>query len=197
MIGPVLGTAAQQAFASEALASRFPPSFAGSPWSYGFALFSLTLITAISLAILASYALEARYRREIDTALNNHVPPQRAALWRSPVRLHRIIVSGFLITIIMGALPDVILLLAWGEASDEWLDLMFLIDRLLDGSLIVPFLCSTFTILWAGQVVDHRLTFPDGLVKPRPPWRMIRERLKIVVVVLLLAIGVTLAKSVA
>jgi len=178
-------------------AARFPPSFDGNPFSYGFALFSLTLISAISLAILASYALEARHRREIDTALNNHIPPARAELWRSPVRLHRIIVSGFLITIIMGALPDVILLLAWGEASAEWLDVMFLVDRLFDGSLMVPFLCSTFTILWAGQVVDHRLTFPAGLVKPRPPWGMIRERLKIVAVVFLIAIGVTVAKSVA
>ena len=35
----------------DVLAHTFPPSFEGSPWSYGFALFSLTLICALSFAM--------------------------------------------------------------------------------------------------------------------------------------------------
>lgn len=176
--------------------SRFPPSFDGNPWTYGFALFSLTLVSAISLAILIGYALEYRARREINVAIDNPVT-QPAFPMTSPFSLYRWIICGFLLTIVMGALPDVLVLLAWGEASADTMEALFMFDRLADGLLILPYLCSAFLAVWAGQAVDHKLALDSIPMGLRPSWAMMRDRIKMAGLVLFIAIGVTLAKSVA
>ena len=177
--------------------SRFPPSFDGNPWSYGFALFGLTLVSAMALTILIGLLLEPRLRREIDARLDNQIPRPVPRDWLAPLSLYRMILVGFLLTIVMGAAPNVLLLLAWGEASAATIDVLFLIDRLCDGGLAVPFLGTCFLILWAGQAVEHRLALPAVSIRSSPPWKLVRQRLKLAPVVLLLAIGVTFAKSVA
>lgn len=177
--------------------SRFPPSFDGNPWSYGFALFSLTLISAIALTILIGYLSEARARREIDERIGNMVPAALSPSALSPYVLHRLIIAGLMLTIVLGAVPDVLLLLAWGEAGDSTLDTLFLVDRVCDGLTLAPFLASTLLLLWAGQAVDHRLSIEPVKVRLRPSWQAIRERLKLVLLVLLIAVGVTFAKSIA
>lgn len=178
--------------------SPFPPSFDGSPWTYGFALFSLTLISAVSLTILVGYMLEARGKRLMNVRTTNYVN-QPAFPFMHPVQLHRAIVSGFLLTIFMGAFPDVLIMLAWGEASVPTMNALYVVDRLGDGFLIVPFLASVTLIVSAGQVVDHLLgvnVVGGETVKLRVSWKRLRERLKMTSVVLLIAVGVTLAKSV-
>lgn len=176
--------------------SRFPPSFENSPLSYGMALFSLTLISAFSLAVLTGYALDARRKREIDALLDNRLPrPLSAGI--TPILLHRLIVSGLMLTIVFGALPDVLVLLAWGEASDRTMEMLFTLDRIGDGATIMPFMGSAFLLVWAGQGVDHRLAI-DPIHRPfRMEWSMLRERLRLALLVLLIAVGVTYAKSVA
>lgn len=176
--------------------SRFPPSFDGNPWSYGFALFSLTLVSAISLAILVSFALDKRAKLEINRQIDNEIA-QAPFPRTSPLSIHRLIVSGFLMTIVLGALPDVLVLLAWGEASDTAMNALFLVDRLCDGILVLPFICSACLVVWAGQAVDHKLALDSIAMRLRPSWTHLRERLKMVSIVFLIAVGVTLAKSVA
>ncbi|MEA1071301.1 hypothetical protein [Sphingomonas sp. LY160] len=176
--------------------SRFPPSFDGNPWTYGFALFSLTLITAISLAILVGYALDARTKRDVSRAIGNELPIVTPPAI-SPLSLHRMIVSGFLLTIVLGAFPDVLVLLAWGEAADDTIEALFTIDRIGDGILVMPFLCSASLVVWAGQAVDHKLALDSAAMTLRPSWIHLKERLKMVAIVFLIATGVTLAKSVA
>jgi hypothetical protein len=61
--------------------SRFPPSFDGNPWSYGYALFGLTLVSAASATVLVSYLLEARERRAINRLLENQVVPAAGPRW--------------------------------------------------------------------------------------------------------------------
>lgn len=179
--------------------SPFPPSFDGNPWTYGFALFSLTLISAVSLTILVGYALEARGRRQFNQATGNYVE-QPPFPFMHPLQLHRLIVSGFLLTIFMGAFPDVLIMLAWGEASARTMTNLYVLDRLGDGFLIIPFLCSVTLIVSAGQLVDHllgnRADVAASSIKLRVSWVRLRERLKMASVVLLIAVGVTLAKSV-
>ena len=175
-------------------ATRFPPSFEDSPLAYGLALFSLALVTSISLGVVISYALEAKRNREIDRLLSNWVARSRHATL-SPLVLHRIILSGVLLTIVFGGLPDVLVLLAWGEASDATMWALFNIDRIMDGLTIIPFLTSIFVSLRAAAIVDHRLAAEPLTISLKPTWGMIRDKLKIAGLVLCIAVGVTAYKS--
>ena len=173
---------------------RFPPSFDDSPLAYGFALFSLTLVTAISLHIVIGYALESRREREISRRIQNRAyPPRRNGL--TLLGLHRIIVSGFLTTIILGAGPDVLVLLSWGEASDATMWTLFQIDRICDALLLLPFMVSVFFTLRAGMPVDHLLGLDPIKISLRPSCGMVRDKLKIMGAVLCIAGGVTLYKA--
>lgn len=176
------------------LATRFPPSFEGNPWAYGFALFSLTLISAISFSMIVGYALEARRQREIDRLTRNLLAqPTRAML--SPITLYRLIVSGLLMTILFGALPDVVVMLAWGEAEDPTMWLFLQIDRVFDGLTLAPFTIAIYVAVRAAQAVDHRLAVDNLQISLRPSWSTLRDKLKILGLVLLIAIGVTLYKA--
>lgn len=174
--------------------ARFPPSFDDSPLGYAFALFSLALITSLSLAILTGYALEHRRECEINRRIGNKAyPPRYHGL--TLIGLHRLIVSGLLLTIVFGALPDVLSLLAWGEASDEVMWTLFEIDRLGDGLASLPFLFSVFVAVRAGPNVEHLLGRNPIKVSLRPTWGMVHDKLKIVGVVLCIAAGVTFYKA--
>lgn len=173
---------------------RFPPSFDDSPLAYAFALFSLALITSISLAQVTSYLLEHRREREINRRLNNQAYPPRPHGW-TLLDLHRLIVSGFLLTIIFGALPDVLTLLAWGEASDDTMWNLFLIDRAFDGAASLPFLGAIFVSIRAGGSVAHVLGRDPIQIELRPTKGMVRDKLKIMGAVLCIAVGVTFYKA--
>lgn len=172
---------------------RFPPSFDNSPLSYGFAVFSLTLVSALSLAQLLSYWFEGRARREAQKIAMNLVTEPLASF--SALQVHRMIVSGFLLTILFGALPDVLVLLFWGEAADRTMEALFLIDRVLDGALLFPFLWSIAMLAYAYQAIPQTLVRNAGVGLARPTWQMVRDKLKIIGAVLVLAVGVTLAKA--
>lgn len=174
--------------------SRFPPSFDGNPWTYGFALFSLTLVSAVSAAILVRYALEARQRREIDVKIHNALARPRLP---RIISVHRLIVSGLLLTILIGAFPDVLILLAWGEASDGTMEILFAIDRVGDGLVVFPFVAAAVLSTWIGQVLDHRIALDASAITMRMSVSQLRERARMVAIVFLIALGVTLAKSVA
>jgi len=173
--------------------TRFPPSFDGNPWSYGYALFGLTLVSAASATVLTSYLLEARERRAINRVLDNPVVAETSPRW-SLARILRVVIGCLLLTIFMGAFPDVLILLAWGEASDRTMEVLFLIDRLLDGTLMYPALLAMALIVSAGQAVEHVLAIDPLQVNFRLSWSDVRPRLKLVAVVSLIAIGVTVAK---
>lgn len=174
-------------------ASPFPPSFDGNPWSYGYALFGLTLVSAASATVLTGYLLEGRERQAIDRRLGNPVVPAITPGW-SLGRVLRTVVGCLLTTILMGAFPDVLILLAWGEASDSTMEVLFLIDRLLDGTLMYPALWAIGLIVSAGQAVEHVLSVDPKQATFRVTWSDVRQRLKLVAVVSLIAVGVTVAK---
>lgn len=174
--------------------TRFPPVFDDSPLAYALALFSLALITSISLAIVAGYALEHRRELEINRLIDNHAaPPRRHGL--TVLGVHRLIVSGLLMTIIFAELPDVLVLLAWGEASDETMFALFQFDRLFDGITLLPFLFAVSISVRANMVVDHVLGLDPIKISLRPTWGLVRDKLRIVGVVLCIALGVTAYKA--
>jgi len=175
--------------------ARFPPSFEDSPIAYAFALFSLALITAISLAVVINYFLEERRARELERRVGTRtlagVPYAEITL----LRLHRLIASGFLLTIIFGALPDVLVLLAWGEASDDAMWLLFQLDRFFDGMTLLPFLGAIWIGAQASQAVDHRLALDPAPMRLNFSWGLIKDKIKIGGLVLCIAVGVTLYKA--
>ncbi|MCP3731999.1 hypothetical protein M9978_16360 [Sphingomonas sp. MG17] len=176
---------------------RFPPVFDDSPVAYAFALFSLSLISAIALAMLIGSMLEERRAREVDRIVHNRVRRAPKRVEMTLLQLHRLIVSGFLLTILFGALPDVIVMLSWGEADDGTMFALFQLDRFFDGLTAFPLVGSFILSTMAAQSVDHRL-FTD----PAPPpvrlsfrWTSFGDKLKIGGLVLCIAVGVTLYKA--
>lgn len=173
--------------------SNFPPSFDDSPWSYGFALFSLTTICAVSLSMLWQFWFEARARRlAAKMAMNLVAEPVPFA---SPLTVHRLIIAGFLLTILCGALPDVLVLFFWREASTGTMETLFTIDRIGDGLTLLPFLLSAVLSAWGIQVIPQQLLRETRVTLRRPGWDTVRDKLKIVAVVLIISAGVTLAKA--
>lgn len=176
-----------------ALLSPYPPSFDGNPWSYGFALFSLTLICALSLAMLLHFIFESRARAAAWRM--SAVPTPRPVPFASPLAIHRMIITGFLLTILLGAFPDVLLLYAWGEADTSTIDALFLADRICDGMTSFPLLWSAALTAWGAQVVPQQLISSADIQIRAPQWRTIAGQLKIVGMVLIIAAGVTIAKA--
>jgi hypothetical protein len=176
-----------------ALHSTYPPSFAGNPWSYGFALFSLTLICAFAIAMLLHFVFEARAKRAVLKFFGQH--PQPPLPWASPLTIHRTIVMCFLATILLGAFPDVLVLFAWGEASNRTMDVLFLLDRIGDGSTFVPFTAAVALSAWGAQVVPQQLIRDTPVVVSAFKWRTVKDQAKVVVMVLIIAVGVTIAKA--
>lgn len=174
--------------------SPFPPSFDGNPWTYGFALFSLTLVSAMSLAQLLNYLFEAQRKREISQLVGNVLPPEPKPPMSS-LTAFRTIVSSFLLMAFLGATPDVFILLAWGEASGETMLWLYMLDRVWDGLVVLPFGYA----LW--MLERTRQALPQQLAKvihvPLGPfrWEMAVNNLKIATMVFLIAVGVTLGKA--
>lgn len=177
-----------------ALQSAYPPSFDGNPWSYGFALFSLTLICAFAIAMLMHFVFETRARRAAYKAFGQ-IEPQYRVPWASPLTIHRMIVTGFLLTVLVGAFPDVLLLFAWGEASNRTMDTLFLIDRIGDGLTFAPFTAAVALSAWGSQVVPQQLIRDTPATVRKPTWRTVKDQAKITAMVLIIAIGVTIAKA--
>lgn len=173
--------------------SAYPPSFDGNPVSYGFALFSLTLICAFSVAMLLQYMFETRARRAAYKAFGQ--PQQPPLSWSNPLTIHRCIVICFLSTILLGAFPDVLVLFAWGEASTRTMDVLFLLDRIGDGLTFIPFTAAVALSAWGRQVVPQQLIRDTHVAVRAPSWRTVKDQAKIVAMVSIIAIGVTIAKA--
>lgn len=178
---------------SAALHSPYPPSFDGNPWSYGFALFSLTLMCALSLAILMRFLFETRANAAAWRM--SAVPTPRPVPWSNPLTVYRCIMACLLATILLGATPDVMVLFAWGEASNQTMDTLFLIDRIGDGLTIIPFFAAAVLSEWGHQVVPQQLLRDTKVLIQRPKWRTVKNELKIAGMTLVIAIGVTVAKA--
>lgn len=125
-------------------ASRFPPSFDDSAWAYGFALFGLTLLCGMAIALLVVNLMEGRTNREISLRLANPVRQP----WNEGttiLSLYRFKINCLLSVIIMGAVPDVIFLLSGGEAGHRTIEVLFMVDRVGDGMAVIPFLMFVAT----------------------------------------------------
>lgn len=173
--------------------SPYPPSFDGNPWTYGFALFSLTLVCALSVAKLLHFLFEHRARSAMWAVSATPGKPRYSL--SSPRILHQFIITGFLLTILLEAFPDVLILLAWGESSNETIDALFLLDRVCDGLTSIPLLAAAATWAYGERVAPPQLITAQDVVIRAPQLRTFKGQLRIVGMVLFIATGVTFAKA--
>ena len=113
----------------------------------------------------------------------------------SPLTVHRLIITGFLVTILLGALPDVLVLYSWGEASRETMERLFMIDRIGDGLTVAPFVTAVVLSAWGLQVLPQQLVRETRVLLQRPRWETVKGPAKIAAMVLIISIGVTVAKA--
>ncbi|AHE55548.1 hypothetical protein [Sphingomonas sanxanigenens] len=160
--------------------SSYPPSFAGDPVTFGWALFSLITITSLSTAII----LEVIRR-----------------WWGSGVTINEplgIVMAGLvslLATIWLGAIGDVAFLLAWGEVAPDTMARILDFDRMCDASTSPAFGVFCFLLIRGQYLVHFQLTSPTALQGDLwPTWPMVRRQMLSIAVLLFIAVGVTLSK---
>jgi hypothetical protein len=175
-------------------ASPFPPSFDGNPWTYALALFSLTLVSALSLTQILAFYFEPKREREISRLIGNPLPRPRAFPMSALVAF-RLIVVSFLVMAFCGACPDVFILLAWGEASHDTLVVLYTIDRIGDGFVMFPFLVAMWLLTRTRQPLEQQLAKAADIPLGPFNWSTMAQNMKISCIVLLIAAGVTLGKA--
>jgi hypothetical protein len=175
--------------------SPFPPSFEGNPWAYCFGLFGDVIAASLALTMLIAVALENRRGREVSGLLNNPVELPGIPRW-SPLFLYRTGWSSMLLFVVMRTLPDAIWMLAWGEVGEQAIRVLLSIDLWADGLALAPLSLSVVCWAWGRQVIPQQLLNEEGS-RPvrRPPWSTIWKNGRIVLVVLVIAIGVTIGKA--
>jgi hypothetical protein len=178
---------------NEVLAHTFPPSFADGPLSYGMALFSMSLCSALSLAMLLRFWFEARARREAWRLAANPRPEDEP--FDSPLTIHRMIVSCFFFMVFIGVTPDAVKYLVWGEVSMRAMYVIQEVDQVLDGLTFIPLVAATLLSTWGMQIIPQQLIQETRVMLRPPTWEVLKPHAKVGAVVLLIAIGVTLAKA--
>lgn len=177
--------------------SPFPPVFHNDPWSYGFGLFGDLAMSMLSLTLLLAHVFErrrnARVRRIIKAPAQH--PDNRA--W-SPLFLYRCIVISFLTILVLRATPDALWMLLYGEVSHSTSRALIQIDLWLDFVAILPLGFAVLCWCWGRQVIPQMLltNLKEGITGG-PSWDVLWKNGRIVLVLLLIAIGVTVGKAVA
>jgi hypothetical protein len=100
--------------------------------------------------------------------------------------------------VVLRALPDAVWMLAWGEVSEPTIRHMLTVDLLMDGVAVVPLLAAVLCWCWGRQVIPHLLVeeLRAGVIGG-PPGDILWKNGRVVLVVLLIAIGVTIGKATA
>lgn len=177
--------------------SRFPPAFQDSIWTFGLALASMASLSFVSFAILVGYVLEARVNMRILTRLCNWLTPAPKPT-KTLAYYDRLVTSGFLITIILGTFPDVMVMVTWREVSAQTTLELYHIDRIADALVVIPYLWAIFLGLAIRQAKRHKLTFEapyevKGYQFIR--WADAIEKAKIIFLAIIIASGIAFYKS--
>lgn len=177
--------------------SPFPPSFAGNPWAYGFGLFGDVVAAALGLTLLLAYIFEARRSQTVNVLVDNYVTNRRHERW-SPLFLYRATNISLLLFVVMRALPDALWMLAWGEVPEPTIRFLLATDLVMDGLALFPLFFAVLCWCWGRQVICQLLVVEVRAgVSGGPPWETIWKNGRIVLVVMIIAIGVTIGKAAA
>lgn len=181
---------------SYATPSPFPPSFDGNPYAYALGLFGDVVAAALAMALLLAYAFEARRNKAVNVMVDNYTPNHPAHVLWSPLFLYRSTVMSLLAAVLMRSLPDALWMLAWGEVPEWLIREMLALDLVFDGLALVPLFFAVMCWAWGRQVIPHLLiTELRTGVTGGPPWPIIWKNGRIVLTVMVIAIGVTIGKA--
>lgn len=175
--------------------SPFPPSFDGSPIAYAFGLFGDVVSAALSLALLLTFALELRYRRQVVHRITGFDRPPKFSFFYSAHDIYRIKNICLLLFIVLRSLPDALWMLAWGEVDEPTIRLLLAFDLVCDGLALIPLLMAMLCWAWARQVIEQCLVSAEVGRKGAIPWDVVIKNVRIVALVIVMAIGVTIGKA--
>jgi len=159
--------------------STFPLSFDGNPWTFGSALFALTVVSSVSLATMGQLWAEARvfgYR------------------FNAPHGAARTILFLLMLSFFMRSAPDVLFLLLWGGVGPHTIAIVLITKRWFDAISVIPFLGSALILIRARPPIVFQLTRQPLPVDLWPTWLMVRKNVGIIGLAMLIATGVTLAR---
>lgn len=156
-----------------------PPGFQGDESVFAFALFGLIMLSTLSV------------RRMILLVHAMRVEPEPTG---SPLTYYRLQQFCFAVTILLGTLPDALILLAWGEMPVEHLRVLMLVDRFADGLTLAPFFISDF-LTERNSANLLRLSHVPGLHLTLASDRgNVRSGLATTALIAVIALGVTVGK---
>lgn len=179
----------------QAYIAPFPPSISSEPWAYGLALLADLLMSALMAAMLLGILLEGRRKRKSARLLKIPAKANPRFPLFSLVRVRLLIITGFLLAIVMRAVPDALWLLAWGEATKDTMEGLFLLDWWGDVLALIPGTVALALLVWSGQAIDQCLAERSHVPLARPKWEQARQYVLIFILVLVLGIGVTIGKA--
>lgn len=173
--------------------SALPPSFEGNAWAYAAALFSLTLASCLSLKRLLGTVSEAGREIALERRIGSYVRRPAIPFW-TPLGLFRWKVSCLYLTVLMGAIGDVLVMLLWGEVSARTMEVLLSLDRALDGATIMPFMLAFVIGEWSDHAIPQALIRSQQLACP-PKWARIKGSVGMTGLIAFIALGVTVGKA--
>lgn len=180
-----------------AIPSPFPPSFEGNPWAYGFGLFGDVVASSLALTLLLSYVFDERRNRSVQRIVAAPFNRRPGPAW-SPLFLYRTSIMSLLTFVVMRALPDAVWMLAWGEVSERTIRFLLATDLVMDGLALFPLFLAVMCWCWGRQVIPQMLVIETRAgVTGGPPWAVLWKNGRIILVVLVIAVGVTIGKAAA
>jgi len=164
-----------------------------SAFAYGFALFTDLLVAALSAAHLMLLLLDARRKRRAMCIFGEVVAGPPPPLFSLP-NIFRGIVIGFLLTILLRTIPDVLWMLGANGTTNgvRWL---IAAETICDTLALFPFIISLGLVVWSGQVIPQKLMEAASIKLARPQLEDARPFLWPSVIVLMIAVGVTVGKA--
>lgn len=156
--------------------SLFPPSFDGDGLSYMWAVFGLMTVVLLCSEWLwrTLWAF-----RELPRPI------------RHPLTVLRSILSLLLFAILLGAVPDLILIMMWPELSPAAREMISVIDRRLDGCIGPVILLAWLISRLGTPMVEYQLIRLPVPINLWPDWAALRRPVWIGFLVLLVSAAVT------
>lgn len=186
------GIIAQLAHGGTAPEGTLPRAYNGNRAAYAFAfasLFSLTSLSIRKVIIIAQELFDRNWREAPD------------------IGLYRIVLLIFHSVFILGAGPDCVILMIWGEVTESTMNGWLMFDKICDGLCFPVFLVGTIILMRAEQLELVPLTrIQDALEHPSMTLRQqafylvvprrdgIADHVKIIVAVVVIAIGLAALK---
>jgi hypothetical protein len=151
----------------------------GSSLPHAVALFSLMTIASLSAQKVVILAQRIR-----ASGFGWHMP---VTVWRLKLLM---IYSAFTI----GSAPDAVILMVYGRDLHLVPDWARMLDRCGDGLALLPFLVAVFLSIRAAPIIEFQLTREPIPMDLWPTWQAILPQIRATFLVLIITLGMTLAK---